>query len=343
MKEKIMNKMTKLGVSALCGSLAAVSAANAGDLSVTGGVDLSWISMDDAQTGNPIGMGSNYTLSGSGELDNGWGVALSIAMKNANAYSATNVTVTIPAIGDLLISGGVSGTGINRMDDLTPNVWEEAWGTGLTTGINLVAGASGAMGVEYTPNMLPDGVTARVFYTPDHSGSGVGDKAAGGAAINQGSGYDATLELGEGMTGMSGMTVYGGISKREQESGLPNNVTGDIDETTLGIKYAIGGFTLGYQWSEEDLGRSANEQQYDNDGYGITFAINDDLSIGYNHYESEQTSTTNVTAEATSYQIAYSMGGASIRLAEGQADNMAYQTTAAYDKDNTVLSIALAF
>ena len=59
------------------------------------------------------------------------------------------------------------------------------------------------------------------------------------------------------------------------------------------------GFTLGYQWSEEDLGTSANEQQYDNEGYGITFAINDDLSIGYNNYESKQTSTTNVTADAS--------------------------------------------
>ena len=66
-----MNKITKLGVSALCGSLAAVSAANAGDLSVSGGVDMTWISMDDEETGNPIGIGSNYTLKGSGELDNG--------------------------------------------------------------------------------------------------------------------------------------------------------------------------------------------------------------------------------------------------------------------------------
>jgi len=324
----------------LCGSLAAVSAANAGDLSVTGGVDLSWISMDDEITGNPIGMGSNYTLSGSGELDNGWNVALSIAMKNANAYSATNVTVTIPSIGDLLISGGVSGTGINRMDDLTPNVWEEAWGTGLGTGIDLVAGASGSMGVEWTPNMMPDGVTARIFYSPDASGSGVGDKSYSGTSMLQGQGYDMTLELTDAVTGMSGMTVYGGVSKRERDTA---NDDGDHDETTIGIKYAVGGLTLGYQWSEEDLGISSSEQQYDNDAYGITFAINDDLSIGYNHYESKQTSTTNVTAEATSYQIAYSMGGASIRLAEGQAKNMKYQTGATYDRDNTVLSVALAF
>jgi hypothetical protein len=73
--------------------------------------------------------------------------------------------------------------------------------------------------------------------------------------------------------------------------------------------------------------------------------VNDDLSIGYNHYESEQDNGTaaNVTAEATSMQIAYSMGGASVRLASSDGENMAYQTGADYDRDSTVLSVSLAF
>ena len=149
-----MNKITKLGVSALCGSLAAMSAANAGDLSVTGGVDMSWISLDNDTTGNPIGMGSNLTFSGSGELDNGWSVALSVAMTNADAYSNTNVIVTIPSWGDVRIDQGTSATGIDRIDDVTPNVWEEAYATGLSTGINTVAGGSAATTIEWTPNML---------------------------------------------------------------------------------------------------------------------------------------------------------------------------------------------
>jgi hypothetical protein len=37
------------------------------------------------------------------------------------------------------------------------------------------------------------------------------------------------------------------------------------------------------------------------------------------------------------------MGGASIRLADVSADNTAYQTTAAYDKDGRTLSVSLAF
>ena len=75
--------------------------------------------------------------------------------------------------------------------------------------------------------------------------------------------------------------------------------------------------------------------------YGVTFQVNDDLSIGYNHVESEKSSTANVTAEADSIQIAYTMGGASIRLAEVDASDIAY--TAGNDKEATILSLGLAF
>jgi len=341
-----MNKLTKIGVSALCGSLAAVSAANAGDLTVTGGADLSWISLDDEATGNPIGMGSNLTFAGSGELDNGWTVALSVAHKNANIYSNTNVTVTVPSLGDFRISQGVSGSGICRIDDLTPNVWEEAWGTGLGTGIDLVAGSSGAANIEWTPNMLPDGLTAHLAWAPT-SGGASSDKGGSGAqsgAVAEESGWDATLEAGEGVTGMSGLTLYGGYSSVEQDA-AGSTVSGDKDEQTLGIKYAVGGFTLGYQWSEEDLGLSSGVDKYTNDGYGITFQINDDLSVGYNHYESEQTNIGGAatSAEASSVQLAYTMGGASIRIAEADIDNLKYQTGASNQRDATTLSISLAF
>jgi hypothetical protein len=336
-----MNKITKLGVSALCGSLAAVSSANAGDLSVTGGVDMSWISLDDEVTGNPIGIGSNFTLKGDGELDNGIGVALSIAMANKGGYSATTVTVTVPALGDIKIGGGTTGSGIDRIDDVTPNVWEEAYATGMSNGMQTVNGSVSGRGLEWTPNMLPDGVTARIFVTPDVSGGSASvDKEYSGSSTSQGTGYDVTVELGEAMTGMAGLTVGGGISHADN----PKIGQGDIEDTTVYATYAVGGLTVGYQWSEADLGTTTGAKQYDNDGYGITFAINDDLSIGYNHYESDQINTGgNVTNEATSVQIAYSVGGASIRLAEGQSDNQDYQTGAAYDRDNTILSVSLAF
>jgi len=83
-KELTMNKLTKLGASALCGSLAAISAANAGDLTVSGSIDMSWTSLSKDTSGNPIGVGSDLAFAGSGELDNGIGVALSVAHANSN-------------------------------------------------------------------------------------------------------------------------------------------------------------------------------------------------------------------------------------------------------------------
>ena len=81
-----MNKLNKIGISALCGSLAAILAANAGELTVTGGADVTWTSLSGQVTGNPLGIGSNFGFSGSGELDNGWTVDLSIAHTNVGAY-----------------------------------------------------------------------------------------------------------------------------------------------------------------------------------------------------------------------------------------------------------------
>mgnify|MGYP001992003815 CR=1 FL=1 len=244
-KEKIMNKLTKLGVSALCGSLAAVSAANAGDMTVTGTVDLSWISLDDEATGNPIGMGSNVSFAGSGEMDNGWGVKLAIDAKNTLAYSSANVTVTVPGLGAVLISQGLSGTGIDAMDDNTPTAWEEAYGAGLGSGINTVAGASGGAGIEITPtDLMPSGIVTRLHFTPDAGGSNAGDKASGGNESITGSGYDVTIEASGDAT-PDGLTLYGGISEVDQYQN-DSTTSGDVSEQVLGVKYAMGNFSFGY-------------------------------------------------------------------------------------------------
>jgi outer membrane protein OmpU len=302
---------------------------------------MSWTSLPKANSGNPIGIGSNLTFSGSGELDNGWSVALTVAHTNANAYSNTNVVIGIPGLGDIRVDQGTTGTGIDRMDDNTPNVWEEAYATGLSTGIDTVSGVSGGTNIEWTPN-TPDGTTVRVAWSPDVSGKNGNDKSTGASEGIKGSGFDITVEAtGEGM-GLEGLTLYGGVSQIENyQNGTA--VNGDNKEQTIGAKYAVGSFTLGYQWSEEDNGRAATTNKYTNDGYGITFAINDDLSVGYNVYKSEQDTTTDVEVEARAIQVAYSVGGLSIRLADAKVDNALYATGTTNQRDATTLSVALAF
>jgi len=341
-----MNKLTKIGASALCGSLAAVSAANAGDLTASGSIDMSWISLPAENTGNPMGMGSNISFAGSGELDNGWTVAFALDNTNAQAFSNARVTVGVAGLGDVRIDMGLSGTGIDAMDDKTPTAWEEAYGAGLGSGIDTVSGGSAGSGVQITPtDLMPDGIVTTFHYTPDADGSNAGDKASAGATgHSRGSGWDVTIEASGDAT-PEGLILYGGYSNVDRYQN-ETAVNDDITEWTAGVEYAVGSFTLGYQISEEDNGRATTKTGYDNTGYGVVFAINDDLSISYNTYKSEQQSTTTSTAleaEASSVQLAYSAGGLSIRIADQTIDNKSYCTNAANQRDATTLSVALAF
>ena len=231
------------------------------------------------------------------------------------------------------------------MDDNTPTAWEEAYGAGLGSGINTVAGGSGGAGFEITPtDLMPSGIVTRLHFTPNAGGSNAGDKASGANDARTNHGYDVTVEASGDAT-PDGLTLYGGYSNVDQEQNSTTH-NDDITEWTAGIKYAVGAFTLGYQFSEEDNGRATTTTGYDNTGYGIVFAINDDLSISYNNYESDQiltTTSTSLSAEASSFQVAYSAGGLSVRVAEQTVDNKLYCTNAANQRDATTLSVALAF
>ena len=124
-----MNKLTKIGASALCGSLAAVSVANAGTLSVAGGAAATWSSNEGTVTGNPIGVSSGITFTGAGELDNGTAVTLTITNTDALGLSAANINMDVPGVGGIKINAKSGGTGIDIIDDKMPTAWEETWGT----------------------------------------------------------------------------------------------------------------------------------------------------------------------------------------------------------------------
>ena len=334
-----MNKLNKIGVSALCGSLAAISAANAGDLTVTGGADMTWMSKSGQVTGNPIGIGSNFGFAGSGELDNGWTVDLSIAHTNGGAYSNANVTIGVPGVGDIRIDQGTSGTGIDRYDDIVPTAWEEADGAGLSAGITKVAGGSAGSTIEFTPETTPAGLTANIAWTPDADGADSADKGTSGDGGIATSGWDVALKATDEMHGVSGLTLYGGYSLVDQDQSK-TSVSDDREEWTAAIVYAVGNFSAGYQLSEDKQGTTTNNT-YDNTYYSLTFNVNDDLSVSYGHVESDKEGSN--TAEADSLQAAYTYGGATFRIAEIDVTNQAYSTAATADKDATVISLGLAF
>jgi outer membrane protein OmpU len=77
-----MNKLTKIGLTALAGSLISVTA-HAGSLSASGGATLSISDTDVDNTqattaeGNTWSMGDSITMTGSGDMDNGMIISVS--------------------------------------------------------------------------------------------------------------------------------------------------------------------------------------------------------------------------------------------------------------------------
>jgi len=352
-----MNKLTKVGLSALCGSLAAVSAANAGDMTVTGGVDMSWMSKggNDSTTGNPIGMGSNLTFKGSGELDNGWTFDLTVAMLNQDAYSNTNVTVTMGGLGKIDFNSGNSANGIDAMDDKMPTAWEEPWGGGLGTGVQLVKGIGTNSNVQYTTPTIA-GITIVGAMAPDMGSVDVVDKGNAVSDDSTGAGYDATVNINPsfGLEALSGLNLFVGAhyTDAHNETAKQNNRY----EGVGGITLDIGPISLGYATSGISTGNQATPTDvdwYKNHMYGVAFNINDDLSVSYGNHTSQQgfvnpssesgNDTESVHMDIDSYQIAYTMGGASIRYAKHEVSNGSYQNGSQYDAEAKVLSVSLAF
>jgi len=347
-----MNKLTKVGCSALCGSLAAISAANAGDLAVTGGAELTYFSNGGNVTGNPYGMASAVTFKGTGELDNGWNFEYVIAEGDQVAYSAARVNITMGGLGTIEFDGGNSGNGIAAYDNVLPTAWEEAHGAGLSGGVKTVLGVGSSNNIQYSlPTVL--GTTIALTYAHEVGAADTADKAASGqGTAGTGVGYDATIKINPslGTEILSGLNLYAGASVIEQ---YDNATTAEDKYEGVGaITYALGPVEVGAMWSGLYNGTEAGQvyHSYKNHGFGIAFNVNDDFSVSYGEYQTRKAGYTNAdvqgaedtrVVEVTSWQAAYTMGGASFRVADVKADNVLF--TAADDQSATIVSMGLAF
>jgi len=349
-----MNKLTKVGLSALCGSLAAVSTANAGEMTVTGGVDMSWGSSDQT-TGNPLGIGSNLTFKGGGELDNGWTFDVTVAMLNDDAYSAADVNIGMGGLGTLNLNQGNSGNGIDAFDDKMPTAWEEPWGMGLGTGVQLVSGAGTSQNVMYTtPTLL--GTTLTLTKGWNRGQADGADNATGGATAGDETGavHDGTININPsfGTEILSGLNIFAGASTTDSHL----TAVDDRYEGVAGVTYDLGPVSLGVGRQGIYTGKQvtgSDVSYYSNQQYGIAFNINDNLSVSYGRHKSQQVHVNpdvkeDQSLDMESYQIAYTMGGASLRFADSSVQNAAYQSQQTSDtsfesRGFKVISVSLAF
>ena len=350
-----MNKLTKVGLSSLCGSLAALSAANAGEMSVSGGATITHSTNSGEVDGNNLGMNSGITFSGSGELDNGTTFTLTITNADKAAYSAGSVAIVTPSMGSFNVASASGGNGIDAYDDKMPTAWEETWGTSLGTGLDLISGVGASMNLQYkTPVIM--GTTLAIAHSASNDGAQVNDKSTSGAANSAlQRGTDVAIDIN-----VPYVNVFAGYSMTERygagkAAGTNQDKNADREEGVMGALITIGPVVLGAQATGEYLG---NEQTgsdvfgYKNVSYGVAFNISDNLSISYGNVESKQgfvsqdggaSGKPSRLMEIDSYQIAYTMGGASIKIAESEVSNAKYQTGTGNAKEATTIALSLAF
>ena len=102
-----MNNLKKLGVSALAGSLIAVGA-QAGEMAVGGSANFTYKTKSD-NPGKGIGTNKGFTVSGAGELDNGWTFSIYTAFSDALGLTSHATSLTMGSLGTITAGEGWGG------------------------------------------------------------------------------------------------------------------------------------------------------------------------------------------------------------------------------------------
>jgi len=325
-----MDNLKKIGLSALAGTLASLSA-QAGELAVTGSAELSYVQRDgDELTGNPIGMNKNIAFKGSGELDNGWTVSISQGTNDAMGFSSASVTIGMGSLGTVIVDGGTGADIGNALDNVVPTAFEEA-DAGFSTGLVDSGGVIGNHGsIRYA---LPEFSGAKLYvgYIPRNNSAASAD---GATAEGGKSAYEVGVDFSPEM--VPGLRIGGVIGQADSAGGQGGK---DLDEETLFATYAWGPMSIGYQVAEEDNGTTS----YDTDIYGVSFNVNDALSVSYQYGETDGYSG-GVTSEYEGISAAYNIGPMAIKFTDNSVKNQAGITTGlSADDNNRELNLSMSF
>jgi len=287
-----MKNITKLGLTALAGSLVA-STAFAGALSVTGSAKISHASADEDEVqGNSFSNSKGITFSGSGELDNGYTVSTTYVMTNA-AFSNSTVTVDMGDMGTVGLWNNSSGAGIVKYADMMPTAGEQVWDDS--------DGDDNGVPTHDNDNML------------GYNGT-FGDLGISLAYVNGGSGAKDG-----GASDSSWVLTYQAMDGLELGVGQGENGTTQDLQTIYG-KYTHGAVTIGYQMSEVDNANSSADE--DTTAYSASIAVNEDLSVSIGRHSVDMGPGTTEEV-STGISASYVMGSTTIGFVANSTEDVA--------------------
>mgnify|MGYP002628570653 CR=1 FL=1 len=356
-----MTNIKKLGLSALAGSLVAVSA-QAGEMAVTGSANVTYVTGKNAANGKAIGTDKDVAFTGTGELDNGWTFTVSTLLTDAYDVSSSYTSLTMGSLGT--VSFGTDTGGANyKYDEEVPQAYEQMSDAQQTTANRVGTIHDSNMIVYNSPSFDLGGVTASfdLEYSPNANATGSNDGGSASLDNNFGS------ATGAGVT-LSYDALKFGIYGAEIDRTTPGtNAQNDAFEGAWYVNYSFGPVSIGYTESYMDSGvdgtaESANDAKdaatgntrtangfFEGEQMSIAFNVNENFSVSYTEseetYDAQDDAATaiaDVTQKVEGIQAAYSMGAMSIKAYKIDVTNPAFDEDAA-DKTATEIALGLAF
>jgi outer membrane protein OmpU len=329
-------------------SLSLMFSVNAGELTVNGTAKATYNSTSGNQGDMGFGVTNELNFTASGEMDNGFTWSYSMELDPASGGAANNDDTKIElGMGDLgTLKVCVSECGNNKKYAWDASSYTSMSDTGTSYGITYPgdAGAAGTTTIQYHTPELPFGTTASVAYNTNASGDGVSGNAAGTSG-NSRNEYSLVTKPIDGLTLSA---HYNTVS----DYGDGDDTEDQLEEGgSYAAKYAMGNVTIGYGKSYQapemlEANRAATAvEYYENTGYSLGYAVNDEVSVSYTREESiaNQSTSTNTTydVEMDSVQVAYSLGGATLSLARADVENVSYKQNS--DITETIIAMSFAF
>jgi hypothetical protein len=320
--------------------------ANAGEMSIDGSIEMAH-TVNDGETGNPLGMENEMTMSAATELDNGVAVSYKMTL-DANAFDDEEISFATD-YGNIALTS--TGSPLDANDNITPTVFEEAeYGAGTGYLDSSALAGNGAMLIRYGNTFMGVGIDAS--YTPRYgSGDGSDD---GSASATTGSAYGKVYEVALSAVPLDGAKITVGYGLAERDAlNLDDGETG-----LVALSYAYGPISVGAQKTILNYGnagkaRATGTNWVKNLNMGISYSVNDQLSVSYQETTSQRSATSvvnpilkgsmnnTVELEADTISVGYTIGGMSIKYAESDVDNDTYSTGTKGSKNT--LSVGIAY
>jgi outer membrane protein OmpU len=293
------------------------TAATAADVTVGASWGLSYTSADSDETGGTASwsMGDSVTFTTSGELDNGW-TATAYFEIDDDSMDDQKLTLDMGDMGTVGFGDGAAhGYGIDAVKNFVPSADTAAYSLGFTD-LAYVGGAGSTGNLAYKLAVGDTGITVGAEQEVD---------SAGGYSRSMSLKYDnadAGISFGVGSSELA-----------------PDNLSGGNTETAVGASYTMGAFKVGGNHNEIDYGNTSTND-IDNQHYGVSFAINDDLTVSYNVLTNSQDTAAD-DEQITMLAASYSMG--SISFAGYVASGKSVGGTAGNDDAEKHISMSVAF